>query len=166
MLFLIDGYNVTRSDPATRTLSLEEQREALARRLSARGGSLLGAGRVVIVFDGAGGVGSVERIGQVEVRYSRGGQSADDAIVTAARGTTEGIVLVTSDNGLADRVRAHLGGSVSVRPREVCFENAPTPQQRRGRGGVARETGLPKGANRITEELKGLWLDSETDKDD
>jgi hypothetical protein len=37
------------------------------------------------VFDGADGVGLAERVGQVEVRYSRGGQSADDAIVDAAR---------------------------------------------------------------------------------
>ena len=84
MLFLIDGYNVTRSDPATRMLSLEEQRDALARRLATRGASLLGAGRIVIVFDGVDGVGIAERVGPVEVRYSRGGQSADDAIVAAA----------------------------------------------------------------------------------
>jgi hypothetical protein len=166
MLFLIDGYNVTRSDPATRMLSLEEQRAALARRLATRGASLLGPGRIVIVFDGADGVGIAERVGPVEVRYSRGGQSADDAIVAAARATTEGIVLVTSDNGLADRVRDHLGKSVAVRPREACFEDArPAHGPRRG-GRVARDAGLPKGANRITEELKGIWLDSEADKDD
>jgi hypothetical protein len=166
MLFLVDGYNVTRSDPATRALSLEEQRDALARRLATKGASLLGSGRIVVVFDGADGVGLAERVGQVEVRYSRGGQSADDAIVDAARGTAEGIVLITSDNGLADRVRSHLGKSVTVRPREVCFEDARPVRGARPAGRVARDEGLPKGANRITEELKGLWLDADADKDD
>jgi predicted RNA-binding protein with PIN domain len=166
MLFLIDGYNVTRSDPATRALSLEGQRDALARRLAARAGTLLGPGRVVIVFDGVDGAGLAERVGQIEVRYSRGGQTADDAIVHAARGTAEAIVLVTSDNGLADRVRAHLGATVTVRPREVCFEDARPSAGRRPAGRVARDEGLPKGANRITEELKGIWLDGDTDSGD
>ncbi len=163
MLFLVDGYNVTRSDPATRSLSIEEQRDALARRLATRGASLLGAGRIVIVFDGVEGVGNAERVGPIEVRSSRG-QSADDAIVSVARQTAEAIVLVPSDNGLAERVRSHLGRSVEVRPREVCFDAAEGAHGRRRKGSVARDSGLPKGANRITEELKALWLDEEAEK--
>ena len=42
---LIDGYNVTKGDPATRECSLEEQRTSLMRRLRARRDTLLGAGR-------------------------------------------------------------------------------------------------------------------------
>ena len=165
MLYLIDGYNVTRSDPATRDLPLEAQRDALARRLATRGSTLLGQGRIVVVFDGVDGVGLAERVGQVEVRYSRGGQSADDSIVTAARGTSGRIVLVTSDSGLAGRVRDHLGKSVEVRPREVCFEGARAAKTHRGSGGIARDVGLPKGANSITEDLKKIWLDADADKD-
>ncbi len=159
MLYLVDGYNVTRSDPATRTLPLAEQRLALARRLAARGEGLLGRGRIVIVFDGVEGVGTCERVGPVEVRYSRGG-SADDALVAAARGASGAVVLVTSDQGLADRVRAHLGTTVDVRPREDCFEAA---RARPGGGGksrsarIARDEGIPRGANSINEELKRLW---------
>jgi uncharacterized protein YaiI (UPF0178 family) len=164
MLFLIDGYNVTRSDPATRELALEQQRDALARRLATRGATLLGVGRIVIVFDGVDGVGVTERVGEVEVRYSRGGESADDAIVAAARGTRGGIVLVTSDNGLADRVRDHLGKNVEVRGREVCFEGARPVTPRRGSGRIARDEGLPRGANSITEDLKKIWLDKDADK--
>ena len=57
MLFLVDGYNVTHRDPATAGLSLEQQRDALAARLRVRGRDLLGSGRIVVVFDGAGGPG-------------------------------------------------------------------------------------------------------------
>lgn len=156
MLFLVDGYNVTRSDPATLALTLEEQRFALSHRLAARGQALLGRGRIVVVFDGVEGVGRVESVGPVEVRYSRG-RTADDAIVSAARGVGGGVVLVTSDQGLADRVRDHLGKGVEVRSREVCFEAARPKNRPRG-GSVPRDVGLPKGANRITEELKDLWL--------
>jgi hypothetical protein len=162
MLYLVDGYNVTRSDPATRGLSLEEQRVALSRRLAARGPTLLGRGRIVIVFDGAQGAGTGERIGEVDVRYSRSGQSADDAIVSAASGASGDIVLVTSDNGLAARVRDHLGKSVQVLPRESCFEDA-RPKARKKPSGVARDEGLPKGANLITEEFKKIWLDTDAD---
>ncbi len=156
MLFLVDGYNVTRSDPATRDLTLEKQRDTLARRLATRGATLLGSGRIVVVFDGIEGVGLSERVGPVEIRYSRG-RTADDAIVAAARGMGEQVVLVTSDRGLADRVRDHLGGSLEVRPREVCFDAARPPNGRQRRG-VARDEGLPRGANAITEELTGIWL--------
>jgi hypothetical protein len=162
VLFLVDGYNVTRSDPASRDLPLEQQRDALARRLATRGATLLGSGRIVIVFDGVEGVGLAERMGPVEIRYSRG-TTADDAIVAAARGERGAVVLVTSDRGLADRVRDHLGRSVEVRPRESCFEASRPTKPRRGAGSVARDEGLPKGANRITEELKDLWLTEEGD---
>ena len=111
----------------------------------------------MIVFDGVEGIGLAERVGPVEVKYSRGG-TADDAIVAAARKAGEGVVLVTSDRGLADRVRDHLGRNVEVRPREVCFEAARPAKGSRRSGSVARDAGLPRGANRITEELKDLWL--------
>ena len=47
MLYLVDGYNVTRRDPATSELSLLGQRDALVARLRVRGRDLLGnAGRL------------------------------------------------------------------------------------------------------------------------
>jgi len=49
MRFLVDGYNVTLSDPATKDLTLEEQREALVARLAARRRDLLGDGEVTVV---------------------------------------------------------------------------------------------------------------------
>ena len=52
MLFLVDGYNVTKGDPATCSLSLEAQRDELVARLRSRGEQLLGRGSIVVVFDG------------------------------------------------------------------------------------------------------------------
>ena len=160
MLYLIDGYNVTRSDPATASSGLEEQREALARRLASRHSELLGAGRIVLVFDGsdAGGVSSSRR-GPVEIRFSRG-ESADDVIVRLAAAEPGPITLVTSDRSLADRVREIAGGGTHVWPRERLYQDArPKRRARRGKSGYpGRAAGLPPGANRITQELKELWL--------
>ena len=160
MLFLVDGYNVTKSDPATRDLTLEAQRAALVARLRARGSDLLGSGRIVVVFDGEVAQGSRgQDTHPVTVEFSRG-QSADDAIVRAASGVPrEQVCLVTSDRGLAERVRVHLGARLEVRGREVVFDAASRRSPRRRRGGdVAGESGTPAGANRITEEMKKIWL--------
>ncbi|MDA3935861.1 MAG: NYN domain-containing protein [Actinomycetota bacterium] len=160
MLFIVDGYNVTRSDPATCDLSLEAQREALVARLRARGDSMLGRGRIVVVFDGAEGAGVSHAAGiPVETRYSRD-SSADDEIVRLATASVEPLCLVTSDNGLIDRVRTHSAVAVETRSRDVAFEASGRGSSRKGgRGRTRRDTGIPSGANKITEELKKLWLD-------
>ncbi len=149
--FLVDGYNVTRRDPATASLPLDEQREALVARLAARGAGLLGRGPIIVVFDGVtGAAGSGERRGAVEVRYSRD-EPADDLIVRLVTGGDSAVV--TADNGLADRVRA---AGARVLDADVCFEGARA-RRRRVRY-PARTDGLPPGANAVTEELKRLWL--------
>jgi len=167
MLFLLDGYNVTKGDPATRDLTLESQREALIARLRARGKDLLGTGKIVVVFDGD--VGQAARQSDtypVEVEFSRG-QSADDAIVrVASRMPKEQVCLVTSDRGLQERAQAHLGARLKVLGRETLYDAA---QRRTGaksrRDGSADddEGSMPKGANRITEELKKIWLEEEAE---
>lgn len=159
MLLLVDGYNVTRSDPATRDLGLDEQRDALVSRLRVRGSQMLGKGRIVVLFDGAEGVGgSATDSSPLTVLYARAG-SADDAIVTAVRGTSQQVVVFSNDRGLADRVRAHAAGEVEVRPASACYESAGRGAKRRGRRPAPpRDAGLPAGANKITEEMKKLWL--------
>jgi len=159
MLYLVDGYNITRADPATSGMSAEEARIALLARLSARGAELLGKGRIVVVFDGPedGGVSSA-RHGGVEVRFSRG-EDADDVIVRLAASSAEDIALVSGDRELAERVRSVAERDVTVLGREKVFESArPRGAARRRRGYPGRAAGLPPGANRITQELKDLWL--------
>ena len=162
MLYLVDGYNVTRRDPATSALSLLEQREALERRLRVRGRDLLGQGRIVVVFDGAGGLGlSTGGDVPVELVYAHG-RSADDEIVRIAAGATGKVVVVSNDRELLDRVQAHAGARFEGRDAGCCFEAARgTTRKAKARGSLARDGGLPRGANAITRELKDLWLDND-----
>lgn len=153
MRYVVDGYNITKRDPATSRFSLEDQREALVARLATRGGGLLGPGPILVVFDGvaAAGVGTFRR-GPVEVRFSRF-ETADDLIARIAEGGD--VTVVTSDTGLAVRVGANGARVLSA---DVCFEGRAV---KRGPRYPASSAGLPPGANKVTEELKKLWLDDE-----
>lgn len=167
MLYLVDGYNVTHRDPATSELSLREQREALEARLRVRGRDLLGAGRIVVVFDGEGGPGLSNGGGApVEVVYAHSG-SADDEIVKLAARATDSVTVVSADRGLMERAKAQAGSRLTQKDSACCFEAAGkgAARKNRARGGIAREAGVPRGANAITRELKELWLTGE-DKDD
>lgn len=153
MRFLIDGYNITMNDPATRGLPAEEQRDALVRRLATRGSQLLGAGAMTVVFDGR--TDDARRPGGVpDVRFS-GDETADDVIVRLAASAGDEVTVISSDRELASRASAT--GRVRVLGCEALFE-AVRPKRRRRARYPAATAGLPKGANLITEELKKLWL--------
>ena len=163
MLFLVDGYNVTRRDAATSSLSLLEQREALVARLRVRGRDLLGNGRIVVVFDGEAGPGlSTGGDVPVEIVYAHQ-HSADDEIVRIAAKSKCAMVVVSSDRDLGRRAGERATAAVELREASTCFEAARGKARKRSRGSVARDAGLPRGANAITRELKDLWL-SETDE--
>lgn len=165
MLYLVDGYNVTHRDPETSGLSLRDQRGALEARLRVRGRDLLGAGRIVIVFDGQGGPGlSSGGSVPVELVYAHSG-SADDEIVKLAARTRDSVTIVTADRGLIERAKAQAGARLTVRDSSCCFEAAGKGASRknRARGSIARETGTPRGGNAITRELKDLWLKEDGD---
>lgn len=164
MLFLVDGYNVTRRDPATSSLTLEAQRDALVARLRVRGRNLLGNGRIIVVFDGEGGPGLSAGGGvPVEIVYAHR-HSADDEIVRIATKASGKVVLISGDRELCARVVTHVRGESETRGSECCFDAAGRGSKRRDggkRGSIARDVGLPRGANSITAELKDLWLNDE-----
>lgn len=166
MLYLVDGYNITRSDPATASLSLEEQRDRLVARLRARGSGLLGPGRIIVVFDGAGGMGvSSAGTHPVEVRFSRD-EDADDLIVRIAASARERVCLVSSDTALAHRVGGVAPHGAEARGRKVVYDAAGTGGgRRRSAASVdAGSLGVPPGGNRITRELEKLWLEGEDEE--
>ena len=164
MQILVDGYNVTKSDPATSGLTLREQRDNLIARLRVGGREILGKGQITVVFDGQPGVGESTDAGSVRVRYSSG-ETADEYITAMAARVKEQIVLVTDDRGLRSHVQAVAPQGVECLDRSLLFEGASrrgrTRQRGSGGGSVARDSGLPPGANKITRELKELWLDEE-----
>lgn len=160
MLYLIDGYNVTKSDPATRSLSLEDQREALIVRMNVRGDSLLGRGHKTIVFDGPAESYSHTTSGIVGVCFSKG-ESADEVIVRLAHSAKEPVCVVTSDRELADRVKDSAAESARHIERDYLFEGRRKSATGSAKRYPARNVGLPDGANRITEELKEIWLEGE-----
>ena len=103
MHYLIDGYNVTRRDPSTKDLPLENQRAELEKRLRIGKTMLPGKATYSIVWDAAGGAGIVHPTDRSE--YTRM-PTADDAIVEKVRRATERIGVVTSDYELAGRCRS------------------------------------------------------------
>lgn len=159
MLFLVDGYNVTRADDATRTLLPDGQRLALMRRLAARGRGLLGAGRIVVVWDKGFAAGE-ESLHGVEAVFSLG-ETADDVIVRTAEAEAGSVTIVTADRELKSRVRERKGRSTVMLPCATLFESAqPTHAKRRPPGADPRG-GLPRGHADITRELEQVWLPKE-----
>jgi predicted RNA-binding protein with PIN domain len=159
MRYLIDAYNVTMADEATRRLGRDAQRLALVRRLASRGRELLGPGPVTVVFDG-GVLREDEVHGNVQVRFS-GDESADDVIVRLAIAAGGDVAVVTSDRELRSRVREHAGRSIDVRPVSSVFEEAITAPSARRPARRHPHGGLPSGHETITRELENLWLDGE-----
>lgn len=175
MLYYIDGYNVTKRDPATRHLPLERQRDALERRMQAFSRSLLGKDSTYrIVWDGAGGVGIAHR-GGVHAEYTSL-PTADDAIVEHVRAADVCVGVVTSDRDLVDRCKHAARRRVQTLPSETLFEHTRGQGRATAHGAdgakggngrrespddagerLTREVGIPDDADEINRELKELW---------
>ena len=154
MHYLIDGYNVTRRDPSTKDLPLEDQRAELEKRLRIGKTMLPGKATYSIVWDAAGGAGIVHPTDRSE--YTRM-PTADDAIVEKVRRATERIGVVTSDNELAGRCRSAALHGVDVLPAERLFADAKPPKKRSKNTPMRRDIGIPANAHEINRELKEIW---------
>lgn len=164
MFHVIDGYNVTKRDPATQSLPLEDQRNALELRMRTRARSLIGTTDYLIIWDGAGGKGVVHD-GDRHARFTRM-DTADDAIVACVRREDRNVCVVTSDTGLARRCKAAAVREVQIKAADVLFkdamlftgldrENSQTGKRRQKRDNY--EPGIPPFANEINRELKEIW---------
>jgi len=161
MLLLVDGYNITMRDDATSGLSKEDQRVALLGRLRTSAAHLAPKGSIVVVFDAHAQLGrSTEGDGIVKAVYAA---NADDEIVRRCAGASGQVMVATDDMRLRARISQDVGRHIRFIDGSRLAASALSAAKRNhgGRGGVAREEGLPSGANKITEELKGLWLTEE-----
>lgn len=160
MLLLVDGYNVTMRDPATSGRSKEGQRDELLARLRVHAPRLAPGGKVVVVFDAHSALGhSSDSGGSVKVVYA---SVADDEIVRRCGGAIGRVVVVTDDLRLRARLSQDVGRHVEYRDGStVHAETIAATSSRSRKAPVAREVGLPPGANKITEELKDLWVNED-----
>jgi predicted RNA-binding protein with PIN domain len=159
MLFLVDGYNVTRADDSTRRLLPDDQRLAFMRRLGARGRGLLGPGRIVVVWDKGFNAGD-ESVHGVEAVFSLG-ETADDIIVRMAEAESGQVTIVTADRELKSRVRERKGRSTVALPVSAVFEAAELTRAKRRTPQREAHGGLPAGHDAITKELEKMWLPKE-----
>lgn len=160
MLLLVDGYNVTMRDTATSSKSKEEQRNRLLERLRVHATTLVGRGSVVVVFDARAELGHVSgETGVVREVFAR---DADDEIVRRCSSARGEVSVVTDDMRLRARISQDIGRHVKFRNAEELFEGVLGTRAKGSRATpLARDAGLPEGANKITEELKKLWLSEE-----
>ena len=159
MLLLVDGYNVTMRDPATSGRSKETQREELLARLRVHAARLAPGGETVVVFDAHDSLGrssGTER--PVRAVFSA---VADDEIVRRCHLAKGKVAVVTDDLRLRSRISQDVGRHVEYRDGSSVYAETLAAASRAAgsrRAPVAREGGLPRGANEITRELKDLWL--------
>ncbi|MDI9570810.1 MAG: NYN domain-containing protein [Pseudomonadota bacterium] len=133
MHIIVDGYNLIRQwDQLRRAerLTLEEGRQALLRFLipyRQRKGCHL-----TVVFDGWEGGSAHEerdRVGGIDILYSRRGEKADEVIKRLAERSGEELVVVTSDRDIGNFVERS-GGAVVASPTFaaiVAGVHGPTP---------------------------------------
>ncbi len=158
MLVLVDGYNVTMRDPATSGRSKETQREELLARLRVHAARVAPRGEIVVVFDAHDSLGiSSGDTHPVREVFSA---SADDEIVRRCGRAKGQVVVVTDDLRLRARISQDVGRHVEYRDGSSVYAEtlAGASDKAPRKAPLARDEGLPRGANDITAELKDLWL--------
>ena len=130
--FIIDGYNLMKTDPELAMLlrgGLEFAREALIKRVEMAAG-LKAAGSITIVFDGHQGGQPQEtrqRRGRMLIIFSKLGETADDVIkrLVASYSTPEEVKVITRDWELKDAARQAGQTSGIIKRRPGQLKNKP-----------------------------------------
>lgn len=100
MRWLVDGSNVLGALRWNReSRESKERLAALCARFAREEGK-----RLILCFDGASPAGFAKGLGGVSVRFSHP-QAADDVITSMTRDSSDSWTVVTSDAGIANRVR-------------------------------------------------------------
>jgi predicted RNA-binding protein with PIN domain len=164
MRIIVDGYNFIGRDKGLRG-DLKGKRDGLIKSLSAYRRNK--GFPVTVVFDGgksADGEEWGERIGGVEVLFSRHGESADEVICRMAEELREGCTVVSSDREVQQRVRQYGGiaiysGEFEARlkavlaPSEPPAEKDDLPESDRARG--SEKKGNPRRLSKAERRRQG-----------
>lgn len=133
---LVDGHSIIFAWPELRTLHERRgaaAREALVKKL--RDYQDWSGARVVVVFDGRGLSVSEEAMpGEIQIFYSRAGQTADSIIERLASKYADRFRLVVATGDFLEQETASASGAETVSPdglRELLQEARPRRQERR-----------------------------------
>ncbi|MFB3919011.1 MAG: NYN domain-containing protein [Candidatus Velamenicoccus archaeovorus] len=159
LFYIVDGYNVIKRSGPFCDLPLRQARERFFMFLESSRPHGSVRNRLAVVFDGSAQVFGFKESRTFEIIFTTG-ESADEKIKEMVRADRDprNIVVVTDDRELGYAVRCQ-GARVMV-----CadFLKSSGTAKRRGRS-VAQEADLKNVLNivqreKITQELKGLWL--------
>jgi predicted RNA-binding protein with PIN domain len=134
--WLIDGYNVIRSDPdlrAQEATSLEAGRRALIHLVAAL--ARRSRDEFTVVFDGARGNDLMPATGRVTVVFSRAPETADDVVIRLAGRLRTAAVVVTSDRRITHAAARARAGVI----------DAPTFAERARRAAMRDDAGALRG---------------------
>lgn len=131
MHLIIDGYNVMHALPLEKEWpgrTPQDRRNTFISRLKAYVGSR--SHLVTVVFDGTKGgedLGGYEKSGNLEIRYSRRGEEADEVIkrMVEEAARPRDILLVSSDKSVASH--AHSRGASIAGAHELVRRLSPNP---------------------------------------
>ena len=157
MRWYIDGYNVTKSDPATKGLSLEDQRAALEARCRIKAQAVLGTHDYRIIWDGSGGFSRNGTAGASSKEHYTRMPTADDSIVNLVAQSRTKCGVVSNDRRLIERCKGVATCGVEIKPSDVLYEARAAKAKHKQAPKMNRNVGIPANAHAINEELKKLW---------
>ncbi|MFH1692446.1 MAG: NYN domain-containing protein [Candidatus Omnitrophota bacterium] len=164
LCYIVDGYNVLKSSNLFKNRTLQEARAAFVSYVERNRlwGSL--RNKLVIVFDGSREVVGVRQAYPFEIIFTRD-ETADEKIcrLVIAKALPRNIVVVTDDKGLIRQVRSY--GVKIMSCQEFLGRSKIKQVQRRSFSGYVKDV-PEKDLNlvekeKITEELKNIWLKKE-----
>lgn len=165
LCFIVDGYNVLKRSVLFKNRTLQEARAAFISYVDRYRlwGSL--RNKIVVVFDGSRDVVGIRQAYPFEVIFTSD-ETADEKIcrLVAAKALPKNVVVVTDDKGLIRLVRPY--GVKIMSTQDFLGKSKLTVGFKRGRPSSLQEDIAEPDLNivekeKITEELKKIWLDKQ-----
>lgn len=150
--YLIDGYNVLKQIPYLTDKQLNQGRQSLLDLIKKY--RLCGKNKATVVFDGRDDIVAPPHRSPYVIIFSEN-ESADDLIkrMVEKANNPKIVVVVTDDKELRFRVKSLGAGLMTVKEFSQKISKKESLKEEHHKADLKNED-----ANRITEELKDLWL--------